>query len=523
MKIWRIIAIVLAVLFVLVVARLGRLNEGGPAHADMLLPGMEPATIYLPGGGYPFFNQFPKPPAERPAAVVLVHGFSADRETMSALARRITENGYAVLAIDVNGHGENRNPFNNEGPGEGKLRDNVKTAVEFLRRYEQVDGSRIVVMGHSMGAGAALDYATNDPNLKGAVMISGGWTLGPERPKNALFIFAEHDPADAIQGPSLALAAHLAGVAQVEPGKLYGDFAQGNAIEAVRVPGVDHAGIIFSPDAATTIVKWLDSTFGTTRSGAINVSEPRVKTARIALILFVLLLVPIGRLAGSIVPAWPEDRAGVSWWIGLLIVGVALIAAMPLISTATPAAFVELVIGDIQISWFWVAGLIAIIALAVWWPIDWNRIREGFGPAFLAGAFGFAIIYVCMVAISPALHNLSLSPERVTALAIGSVLLFPFWMGFEFILRRGGLAFSTFIASIGRVLILLLMVVGVHFHILPFVLMLVLPIQVLNLAIMEIFAAAAYSASRNLVLIAAAESLFFAWAFAASSPITFMF
>ena len=54
-------------------------------------------------------------------------------------------------------------------------------------------------MGHSMGAGAALDYATHDPNLKGAVMISGGWTLGPERPKNALFIFAERDPVDPIQ------------------------------------------------------------------------------------------------------------------------------------------------------------------------------------------------------------------------------------------------------------------------------------------------------------------------------------
>src|SRR5271168_995039 len=96
MKISRIIAIVLAVLFFLAVARLGYLNEGGPAHDDLMLPGMEPATLYLPGSDYPFF-QSPKPAAERPAAVVLVHGFTADRETMSALARRITENGYAVI------------------------------------------------------------------------------------------------------------------------------------------------------------------------------------------------------------------------------------------------------------------------------------------------------------------------------------------------------------------------------------------------------------------------------------------
>src|SRR5579862_491559 len=126
MNVLRGLAIVLAVLFVLAVGRLGFLNRGGPAHTDTMLPGMEPATIYLPGPGYPFYNQFAKPIAERPAAVGLVHGVSAARQTMSALARRLTENGYAVITIDVNGHGENRNPFNGEGIGEGALRDNIK-------------------------------------------------------------------------------------------------------------------------------------------------------------------------------------------------------------------------------------------------------------------------------------------------------------------------------------------------------------------------------------------------------------
>ena len=523
MSIFRGSAIVLAVLFILAVARLGYLNEHGPAHSDLMLAGMEPATVYLPGAGDPFFNLFAKPVAERPAAVVLVHGFTADRVTMSALARRIAENGYAVIAIDVNGHGENRNPFNGGGLNAGALRDNIKTAVEYLRGYEQVDGSRIVVMGHSMGAGATLDYATHDPNLKGAVMISGGWNLGPERPKNALFIFAEHDPFDAIQGTSMALAAHLAGVAQIDLGKQYGDFASGNAIEAVRVPGVDHVGIIQSAEAATTIVKWLDSTFGTTRSGPIKLSEPRTRAARIALLLFLILLVPIGRICGSMAPTRTEDRAGISWWMGLLIVGGALLAAMPLISTAVPAGFVPIVVGSIQLSWQWVAGLIMIVVLATWRLVDWNRMREGIGSALLAGGFGFAIIYVCLVAMSPALHTLSLSPERVMVLAMGSVLLFPFWMGFEFILRRGGLAFSTFIASVGRVIILVLLAVGVSVHVLPFVLMLVVPILVLNFVMFEIFAASVYSVSRNVVLIAAAEALFFAFILAASNPITFMF
>jgi alpha/beta superfamily hydrolase len=441
---------------------------------------------------------------------------------MSTLARRLAENGYGVLAIDVNGHGENRNPFNGGEAESDALRDDVKKAVDYLRNSDLVDGSRIVVMGHSMGAGAALDYATHDANLKGAVMISGGWVLGPVRPKNALFIFAENDPDEPIQGTSIALATHLADVQKIELGKTYGDFAQGIAVEAVRVPGVNHVTIISSPEAATTIVKWLDNAFGTPRAGAIELKDPRRGAARLALLMFVILLVPLGRVCGSMAPSWAEERPGPSGWIGLLIVGGALIGAMPF-TTADPASFVQVIVGSIQISWFAVAGLILLGVIALSHPLEWYRIREGATAAIIAGAVAFAVVYVCQVAMSPMLHHLSLSPERLTVMAIASVLLFPFWMSFELLVRRGGLALSTVRASLGRVLIVVLMAVGVALQVLPFVLILILPIIAIAFVMIEIFSASAYSTSRNLVLIAVFETLWWAWMIAASSPITFMF
>ena len=522
MKISRIISIVVALLFLLAVARLTRLENGGPPHVFVMLPGQEPATMYLPGPGDPFSELFPKPAAERPPAVVLVHGFTGDRVLMSGLARRLADNGYGVLAIDVNGHGENRNPFKGGMAESDSLRTDVKSAVDYLRASNLVDGSRIVVMGHSMGAGAALDYANNDPSLKGAVMISGGWAVGPNRPKDALFIFAERDPKEPIQDASTAIASHLAGVTQIELGKTYGDFAQGNAVEAFRVPGVDHVTIVNSPEAATTIVKWLDSTFGTTRAGAIKVKDARSRSARFALLMFVILLIPLGRVCGSITPSWAEERPGPSGWMGLLILGGALIAAMPL-TAADPAAFVPIVVGSIQISWFMVAGLIVLGVIALSHPLEWYRIREGAGVAMIAGAAGFAVAYVCQVAMSVMLHHLSLSPERLMVMAMGAVLMFPFWMGFELLVRRGGLAISTVCASLGRILILVLMAVGVSLNVLPFVLMLILPILAIAFVMIEIFAASAYSASRNLVAIAVFETLWFAWMIAAASPITFMF
>ena len=521
MKISRIIAIALALLFVLAIARLAWLEDGGPPHTSIMLPGQEPATLYMPGTGHPFYMQVPKPAGQRPSAVVLIHGFMADRKLMSVLARRMAENGYAVLAIDVNGHGQNPNPFNG-GPGDaGALREDVKQAVDYLRSSPLVDGSRIVVMGHSMGAGAALDYATHDPNVKGAVMISGGWQLGPERPKDALFIFAERDP-DMIQDASPALASYLAGAGQIELGKTYGDFAQGSAVEAVRMPGLDHITIVYSADAATTIVKWLDSTFGTTRTGAIQVADARMGAAGFTLLLFVILLVPMGRACGSMVTHWAGERPGPSGLIGLVILGGALIAAMPL-AASDPAAFVPVVVGDIQLSWFLVAGLIMVGALALSHTLDWYRIGEGAGATIFAAAGGFAVAYVCQMAMTVAFHHLSLSPERLMVMAMACALQFPFWMGFELLLRRGETLISTVWASLGRVLIVVLMVVGVSLGMLPFFLMLILPIIALNFVMIEIFSAAAYSASRNLTLIAIFETLWFAWLIAASSPITFMF
>src|SRR5271166_2619739 len=156
---YRVGAIAVAVIFIITLMPLAHFQNGAPPHQDRTLPGGIPATMYMPGAtnqpgpDNPFFQTFPKPPEQRPPAVLLVHGFSSDRVNSSALARRIAQNGYGVLAIDVRGHGENRNSFVESQSGNG-LREDVKNAVEFLRNSSLVDGSRIVVMGHSMGAGA---------------------------------------------------------------------------------------------------------------------------------------------------------------------------------------------------------------------------------------------------------------------------------------------------------------------------------------------------------------------------------
>lgn len=523
MKILRPLAVVLALFYLVVLGVVMHLDNAGPAHEDLTLPGMIPATIYMPDGEVPSHHVFPEPPEKRPPVVVLVHGFTADREIMSVLARKITQNGYAVLAIDVHGHGENRNPLSNDFLiNSGVLTSDIAAAVNALRASPIVDGGKIVVMGHSMGAGATLDYATLDQAIKGSVMISGGFRLwSQQKPRNALFIYAEDDPPF-IRAISKDIAARLSGASPVEPGKQYGDFASGNAVEAIQVAGVNHVRILFSNDAASTIIKWLDGCFGTARTAPITLSDPRPLWVALAFGIFMVLLIPLGRICGAIAGAWDERPNGLGGWLGLLILAVALIAATPFVMRE-PAGFISLVIGSSQVSWWLATGLILIGAIALARGPRWTRLgaRIGFTP--LAAALAIGVIYVCQVAMAVTFHNMTFTPERFLAWILTSILLLPFWAGFEYLVRYGSVSGSTIRGILGRIIILVLMLIGASNDILPMVLMLIIPILVIEFTTFEIFAASAYSVSRNLALIVIVESMWLGFTIAATNPITFMF
>jgi hypothetical protein len=311
-------------------------------------------------------------------------------------------------------------------------------------------------------------------------------------------------------------------VPHIELGKTYGEFAQGNAIEAIQIPGVNHVTIAYSPEAAATMVKWLDGAFGTTRTGEINLREPRRRAAILTLLLFVVLLIPLGRIGGEIAGNWSEELGGLGGWPGLAILVLALLAAMPVVAMIVPTAFFPLVVGDLQVAWFWVAGLILAVVLILAQVLQWRRLRDGLGATVFAALLVMTIIYLCQVADQVTLHTLALTPERLIFTVVGTLLLLPFWLSFEFMLRRGDLVVSTIRATVGRALIIAMLVVGIFLQVLPGVLMLILPNLVLIYVTVEILAASAYSSSRNLVLIALVESMWFAWTIAATAPITFM-
>ena len=72
---------------------------------------------------------------------------------------------------------------------------------------------------------------------------------------------------------------------------------------------------------------------------------------------------------------------------------------------------------------------------------------------------------------------------------------------------------------IGRVLLLVLLVLGVAIGVLPFVILLVLPLLILQYVVLELFAATCYLASRNITVVALVDAIVVGWLTVTFTPV----
>jgi alpha-beta hydrolase superfamily lysophospholipase len=103
-------------------------------------------------------------------AVVLVHGFKTSRAEMLPWARFLHGAGYNALLLDLRGAG--RSGGGTIGLGATEPRDIVE-AVQTAGEAFRTD--RVAVLGISLGAGAAILAAADDPRIA-AVVADSAWT-----------------------------------------------------------------------------------------------------------------------------------------------------------------------------------------------------------------------------------------------------------------------------------------------------------------------------------------------------------
>jgi hypothetical protein len=239
--------------------------------------------------------------------------------------------------------------------------------------------------------------------------------------------------------------------------------------------------------------------------------------------LFIFFLIPIGRVCGGITPMWERNPSDATGWLGLVALVIVLFAAMALNANAPQADFLSIFQGHVIISWLAIAGALLVTLLAIQRPDDLRRLGNGAGATLLAAALAFGAIVVINGSYEVALHRTALTPERLLVTLASALLILPFFVSFELLLRRGTTTMATVLGSLGRVLLVVTIVIGLGLGTIPFVLSLVLPVFVILFVMFEVFAASVYSVSGNLLLIALVESLWFARTAALSWPITFKF
>jgi alpha-beta hydrolase superfamily lysophospholipase len=122
------------------------------------------------------------PPQSSPApALLLTHMLRKNRESWSDFARFAQEQGFAVLAIDLRGHGEStvskNGPIRESSFVErdfAAMKLDVAAAVQWLRNRPEVQPHDVSLVGASIGANVALEYAAEDSLIAAVVLISPG-------------------------------------------------------------------------------------------------------------------------------------------------------------------------------------------------------------------------------------------------------------------------------------------------------------------------------------------------------------
>jgi hypothetical protein len=284
------------------------------------------------------------------------------------------------------------------------LQRDLATAVDHLRTLPTVDPSRIVLVGHSMGAAAVVTFAAAHPEIEATVAISLGsaQTLpgDGDSPRNLLLIVGGAEFARFQQ-------AALAGLHRSDPGLTYGETAgdptAGTARRAVRVPRVEHISVLYATETHAETAAWLDRAVAAPAGDPVRPRE-RLVPAGLLVAGFLLGFVPVvavllpGRAterapATPARPGPPPDVVRPRYAYGGLALALAL--AVPVAAVAGTDRL-PLAVGGYAVGLFAVAGAVLLAAYGLdrrhrWQPLERPGAKRLAGAVLLVGYAAVAV------------------------------------------------------------------------------------------------------------------------------------
>ncbi|MBB4267250.1 alpha/beta fold hydrolase [Roseospira visakhapatnamensis] len=320
--------------------------------------------------------------------VVVVPGFAGSRQLMRGYTLALARAGSIAVVYDALGHGRNPRPL----PGdlldpEGATRfllEELGRVAAFARALPEGDG-RLGLVGHSMASNLVVLQARRDPSVVATVAVSMyAPAVGPDGPGTLLILDGEYE-SGFLHAEGLKAVGMVSGADPPRAGVTYGRFGDGTARRFDLVPGAEHVGILFAPDALAATVAWLDRAFGRVDGdGGVTEATPASPARRPWILLLLAAIVALGWPLAALLPRVTERPAGPGLrWRELLPVALAPALLTPVILWPLPTDLLPILTGDDLAAHFLVYGLVTALGAGV---ILRRRRRRGEVPPVPAPA-----------------------------------------------------------------------------------------------------------------------------------------
>ena len=104
--------------------------------------------------------------------IILLHQLDRNRNDWKDFAAKLQNSNYSVLAIDLRGHGQSDGSWKDFSDDDfaGMVLD-VEATVQYLKQNKIIN---ITIIGASIGANIALNYAAEHEEIKKIVLLSPG-------------------------------------------------------------------------------------------------------------------------------------------------------------------------------------------------------------------------------------------------------------------------------------------------------------------------------------------------------------
>lgn len=109
------------------------------------------------------------PAGDRRPALIVMHGWGGNAEMMLPLAAPLHAAGYSLLLLDARCHGRSDGDSFASLP---RFAEDIEAAMVWMSGRPEVDPLAIGLVGHSVGAGAALLVASRQPAVRAVVSLA---------------------------------------------------------------------------------------------------------------------------------------------------------------------------------------------------------------------------------------------------------------------------------------------------------------------------------------------------------------